>query len=76
MKTIQIQFWPHDIQKVKKDIEFVMAHVKMSLELTQRLFRSVKILDKGKVVKEETKGRGCVHDSSIPPRRANAVHSK
>jgi hypothetical protein len=53
IKITILTYFPHDIQKAQRRIEFAMSSVKLPLEIAQSLNSVIEILNKGRVITKE-----------------------
>ena len=58
---ICISYFPHNIQKVQKDISFTLTQAKLPLDVAQRLHRSLRILEAGKTLTLGNTNKGEKH---------------
>jgi len=52
MKIVHLLYFPHDIQKIQKDLHRLME-TKLSLEMAKSLDRAIRLLSRGKLVTKE-----------------------
>lgn len=74
-RFVYIRFFPHDIQKAQRRIEFAMSSLKMPLEIAQSLNSVIEILAKGRVITKE-KNNGMVKSELGRVNGGNPIGSK